>query len=154
MLLRRERAMTAVAIVLEVAFLPARSDTLGAAEIAEQLNGARRGIEPVLQALSRAGVLESVRGPRGGYRLARRPRDLRLIDVVRAVIEPAESRPVGEAAAGTLGRLGAAVVTPLWDEMDALCDGHLAGLSVEDLLKRAAAAGLRRAAPQPLDFSI
>ena len=142
--------MTAIAIVLEVAFLPGRTDTLGAAEIAERLNGARRGIEPVLQALSRAGVLESVRGPHGGYRLAKRPRDLKLLDVVRAVVEAPDAR--GENGSG--GRLGTAVVTPLWNEMDALCDTHLAALSVDDLLKRAAAKGLKRPSGQPLDFSI
>jgi len=38
-----------------------------------------------LQALSRAGILESVPGPRGGYRLARLARDITVLDVVEAV---------------------------------------------------------------------
>ena len=38
-----------------------------------------------LQALTRAGVLESVPGPRGGYRLARRPADISVLDVVEAI---------------------------------------------------------------------
>lgn len=38
-----------------------------------------------LQALAAAGILESVPGRRGGYRLARRPADIPLIDVVDAV---------------------------------------------------------------------
>src|SRR5438105_6564056 len=38
-----------------------------------------------LQALSRGGIVESVPGRRGGYRLARPPAEITLLDVVEAV---------------------------------------------------------------------
>src|SRR6266508_5269600 len=38
-----------------------------------------------LQALSQAGIVEAVPGRRGGYRLARRPDEITLLDVVDAV---------------------------------------------------------------------
>jgi Rrf2 family protein len=38
-----------------------------------------------LQALSAAGILESLPGPRGGYRLAMAPRKISLLDIVLAV---------------------------------------------------------------------
>ncbi len=38
-----------------------------------------------LQALSRAGIVEAVAGPRGGYRLARPAADVTLLDVVEAI---------------------------------------------------------------------
>ncbi len=38
-----------------------------------------------LQALSRAGIVESVAGPRGGYWLARPPAEITLLDVVVAI---------------------------------------------------------------------
>jgi Rrf2 family protein len=38
-----------------------------------------------LQAMSRAGILEAGTGPRGGYRLARSPADISVLDVVEAV---------------------------------------------------------------------
>jgi Rrf2 family protein len=38
-----------------------------------------------LQALTRAGILTSTSGPRGGFRLARRPEDITLMDVVAAI---------------------------------------------------------------------
>ncbi len=42
-----------------------------------------------LQALSGAGILETVPGPRGGYRLAKKPEDISLLDIVLAVEGPA-----------------------------------------------------------------
>jgi DNA-binding IscR family transcriptional regulator len=67
MLLRRDRALLAVDIALDVALQVGRGAELtGGAEIAERLGAQRRGIEPVLQLLTRAGILESIRGPRGG----------------------------------------------------------------------------------------
>lgn len=42
-----------------------------------------------LQALSGAGILETVPGPKGGYRLAKKPEDISLLDIVLAVEGPA-----------------------------------------------------------------
>ena len=149
MLLRRDRAMTAVAIVLDVAFHAVGSETVSAADIAERLGQARRGIEPVLQALSRAAILDSLRGPRGGYRLGRPKRELTVAQIIAAALDqdPAEEPPPG-------GPLQAAVVAPLWQEAERLCQEHFAALTLDDLLKRAAAAGLRRPATAPLNFAI
>ncbi len=148
MLLRRDRAMLGIAIVLDVAFHAGATTVVSAGEIAERIGQARRGIEPVLQALARAGLLSSVRGPRGGYRLGRARRDLPLSDIVAAVREGDMEPPPPE------GRLQAAVLVPLWDEMEALCRVRLDSLTIDDLMKRATKAGLQRPAPVPVDFAI
>ncbi|WP_346041907.1 Rrf2 family transcriptional regulator [Actinomadura chokoriensis] len=44
-----------------------------------------------LQALARAGILTSTPGPRGGFRLARTPEDISLLDVVTAIEGPEEA---------------------------------------------------------------
>ncbi len=43
-----------------------------------------------LQALVRAGILTSVSGPRGGFRLARKPGAISLLDIVTAIEGPEE----------------------------------------------------------------
>jgi Rrf2 family protein len=58
---------------------------LPAAKLAEY-----HGVPPAylakhLQALARAGLLETVKGPRGGYRLARPPAEITVLDVVEAI---------------------------------------------------------------------
>jgi Rrf2 family protein len=44
-----------------------------------------------LQALTRAGILSSVSGPRGGFQLAHRPENISLLDLVVAIEGPDEA---------------------------------------------------------------
>ena len=130
MLIRRDRAMVAVTVMLDVAFHGGRTATVSAADIAERLGMARRGMEPLLQTLSRAGLLDSVRGPRGGYRLGRPPRDIRLADIMAlATAEDAEPQD------GPGGRLQASVTDPLWDELEAAVQAKLAGATMARSLR-------------------
>jgi len=148
MMLRRDRGLLALDIALDIAFHAGRGgEVTGAAEIAERLGAARRGIEPVLQSLVRAGLLDSLRGPRGGYRMARAPRDVKLAEIIAAVTEE-EEVPVPP------GKLAGVATAPLWQELEGMLAQHLQGLTLEDLLKRAAAAGLRRPVTEPLHFVI
>ena len=52
------------------------------------------------------------------------------------------------------GRLQQAVVETLWDEFDDALMQIAGALTIEDLLKRAARAGLRKPANEPLNFVI
>jgi Rrf2 family protein len=149
MLLRRDRAMIAVLIMLDVAFHAGRAGTVSAADIAERAGLARRGIEPLLQTLSRSALLESVRGPRGGYRLGRPRRDIKLSDIVEtAISEDATSED------GPVGDLFSRVVEPAWKELDDALRAKLRELSLDDLIRRAESAGLRRPLAEPISFSI
>ena len=150
MIVRRDRAMTAVSVMLDIAFHAGRAGTVSAADIAERLGLARRGMEPLLQSLSRAGLLDSVRGPRGGYRLGRPQRDIRLSEIVAVSLSEDEDQP----AHGPAGRLHLAVVEPLWTELDEELRARLHALTLDELLRRAAAAGLHRPASEPITFAI
>jgi Rrf2 family transcriptional regulator, iron-sulfur cluster assembly transcription factor len=150
MLIRRDRAMLAVTVMLDVAFHGGRTATVSGAEIAERLALARRGMEPLLQALSRTGLLESVRGPRGGYRLGRSRRDIKLSDVVAAAVNEGETEPPD----GPSGQLQERVVDVLWAEMETAAHNRLAAVTLDDLLRRAASAGLRRPTAEPITFTI
>lgn len=149
MLIRKDRAMLAISIMLDVAFHGGRTATVSAADLAERLGLARRGMEPLLQTLSRAGLLESVRGPRGGYRLGRPRRDIRLSDIVALVTTDEVTGHDGPA-----GVLHGAVIDPLWLRLEASASDVLAGLSLDDLMREAAAAGLRRPNTEPISFAI
>ncbi len=141
--------MLGVTIMLDVAFHGGRAATVSAADIADRLGMARRGMEPLLQSLSRGALLESVRGPRGGYRLARPRRDIKLSEIVSVAC--ADNPEVTE---GPSGLLQDAVVDQLWQELDAIVASRLDGLTLDDLMRRAAAAGMRRPTTEPITFAI
>lgn len=147
-MLKKERAWLAVCIMLDVAFFAGRGRTVPGAEVADRLGESRRGIEPVLQALARGGLLSSTRGPKGGYRLARPARDIGLDMITRAIVDLADPAPV------PAGGLRALVAEPLWTELEAGLEKILAGMTLADLLARAAAAGMQRPAAGPLNFAI
>ena len=67
-----------------LATLPARG-ALPAAKLAEYHGVPAAYLAKHLQALARDGVLETVKGARGGYRLARPAADITLADVVEAI---------------------------------------------------------------------
>ncbi len=58
---------------------------LPAAALAEFHGVSRSYLLKHLQALSGAGILQTVPGPNGGYRLAKQPADITLLDIVLAV---------------------------------------------------------------------
>lgn len=67
-----------------LAALPS-GQTLPAAKLAELHDVPPAYLAKHLQAMAGAGITESVAGPHGGYRLAKPPADISLLDVVRAV---------------------------------------------------------------------
>lgn len=141
--------MVAVAIVLDIAFHGSGDTVVSAAELAERTGMARRTLEPLLQAMSREHLLDSIRGPNGGYRLARPARLIKLSDVISVGLSSLE-----EAAPDLSGRLQQAVIDPLWGEFDTSLQAQTDALTVEDLLRRAAKAGLRKPVSEPLNFVI
>jgi Rrf2 family iron-sulfur cluster assembly transcriptional regulator len=141
--------MVAISVMLDVAFHSGRTATVSAADIATRLGLARRGMEPLLQGLSRAGLLDSVRGPRGGYRLGRNRRDIGLTEII-AVATADDVEPTD----GPTGPLQTLVVDHVWNDLEQAATRHLATLTLDDLMRQAAAAGLRRPAAEPIVFAI
>ena len=74
----------AIHSVTMLAVLPA-DGVLSAAALAEFHGVSTSYLLKHLQALSRAGILDTVPGPKGGYRLARQSEEITLLDIILAV---------------------------------------------------------------------
>src|SRR5262245_7859718 len=77
------KGLLAIAAVVDVA-LHGRERPVSARELAARHNLPARHLEPVLQALVHAGIFNGVRGPRGGYELARERKRISIADILRA----------------------------------------------------------------------
>src|SRR5262245_28197047 len=74
----------AVRAMVALAKLP--EDTYaGAARIAKEIGAPQNYLGKLLQALAREGLVESQKGLGGGFRLARTPRRISLLDVVEPI---------------------------------------------------------------------
>ena len=126
------KGLLAIAAVIDVA-LNARGQPVAAKALASRHRLPPRHLEPVLQALVRQGVLKGVRGPRGGYELAREPRRITAQDILRAIGSMEEN---GNGAA-TKSALMADVVMPALIQAEGVFSGALGHINIEDLVAAA-----------------
>ncbi len=121
-------------------------------DIAERQGIPRRYLEQVLQHLVRSGILMGRRGPRGGYRLARERRRITVGEIVRRVAEiEGVADPLDDAPDSRIAR---AVVRPLWADLQQRFMSELEQVTIEDLCRRAEAAGIDSPGAGRLDVGI
>lgn len=135
MLLSR-RSLLAIATVVDVA-LHARPVPVTAKALAARHRLAPRHLETVLQALVRHGILKGLRGPRGGYELARERRRVSVGDIVRAAQTGGEEGGVEALADPGMSALIATLVVPAVAAAGEVYLRELDAISVEDLCGRA-----------------
>lgn len=151
MLKMSRKVLFAIEAVLDIAY-HAGPEPVQSREITRRQGIPRRYLEQALQNLVRDGILVGVRGPRGGYRLARERRRISLGEIVRVVrqIETDED-PLRDDCGSPLGHQ---VVRPLWQELQDDVMDRLNEVSLDELCTRANQAGIVSEGRKMLDFSI
>ena len=146
-----KKMVFALEAVLDIAY-NAGAEPVRSKEITRRQGISQRHIEQVMQRLVHAGVLKGVRGPRGGYRLARERRRVTVGEIARIVYAIEDH---GEAAvASDRSALGKAVVRPLWRELQDDLMARLDALTIDELCKRAQDRGVPNEPGERLDFTI
>ena len=121
--------------------LAKRGRTGGGPVAARELADAERlpadYVEQILLRLRRAGLVESVRGAKGGYLLARQPADISVRDVMSASEHQTfeincETHPVD---AERCSPDSTCSIRPVWHALQQRVDDLLAGISLADLMK-------------------
>jgi Rrf2 family iron-sulfur cluster assembly transcriptional regulator len=89
-------------------------------EIAERQDISLAYLEQLFVKLRRAEIVESVRGPGGGYRLARPVGEIRISEVLAAVDETMDALSRGAGASGaTTGTREQVLADKLWEQLSA-----------------------------------
>ncbi len=116
--------------LLELAGIHGQGGVLQVAEIAQRQGIPDRYLEQMLTSLRRGQILRSIRGPRGGYQLARPPAEIRVAEVVQCL--------EGETTARGSGRRDSPesdVLAALEGRLDAARRSILEGTTLLDLLE-------------------
>jgi Rrf2 family iron-sulfur cluster assembly transcriptional regulator len=118
------------------------------AEIAARQDISQEYLEQLFLKLRKGGLVESIRGPGGGYRLSRDADDIYIYDIIAAVDEPMKmTRCEGDAVEGCVK--GERCCThDLWSSIGRQVNTFLANVSLDDVVGRrnlALAASIRQA---------
>jgi Rrf2 family transcriptional regulator, iron-sulfur cluster assembly transcription factor len=139
----------ALEAVVDIAY-NARPEPVQSREITKRQGIPQRYLEQVMQQLVHANILKGVRGPRGGYTLARERRRITVGEIIRVVGEVEEDNGAGESQS----QLGAAVISPLWEEMQTEMMRRFDNVTIEDLCRRADASRIQPEQQRQADFTI
>jgi Rrf2 family protein len=125
------KGLLAIAAVVDVA-LNAGERPVSARKLAARHNLPPRHLEPVLQALVHEGIFHGIRGPRGGYELARDRGRITVADVLRAA-----GTDDGDGGPAKNSRILDEIVLPALAAAERAFTAALAQLSIEDLARGA-----------------
>jgi Rrf2 family protein len=132
MALLSHKGLLAIAAVVDVA-LHGRGGPVSAKSLAARHALPARHLEPVLQALVRVGILRGIRGPRGGYELARERRRITADEILRAA-GTIEDTDTGKHSASALLT---SVVIPAMAQAERAFSSALSRISLDELARRA-----------------
>jgi Rrf2 family iron-sulfur cluster assembly transcriptional regulator len=125
------KGLLAIAAVTDVAVY-SRGRPVSAKVLAARHALPARHLEPVLQALVREGILKGIRGPHGGYQLARDRRRITADEILRAA-RGMENPDEAAADSSLLNN----VVVPAVAQAERAFAAALGRINVEDLARRA-----------------
>jgi Rrf2 family transcriptional regulator, iron-sulfur cluster assembly transcription factor len=130
MILLPRKALLAIAAVVDVA-LQTVERPISAKTLATRHGLPPRHLESVLQSLVRDGILRGIRGPRGGYTLARERHCVTVNDILRATgrADGAEQQPGSE--------LMSKVVIPVLSAAEQEFGVALSRINLEDMTRQA-----------------
>jgi Rrf2 family iron-sulfur cluster assembly transcriptional regulator len=104
------------------------------AEIAARQQISLSYLEQLFARLRRKGLVESVRGPGGGYRLARTAEDTSIADIVHAVDEPLRATRCTGHAKGCMAKGERCLTHDLWEDLGERIEDYLTSISLADVV--------------------
>jgi Rrf2 family iron-sulfur cluster assembly transcriptional regulator len=123
------------------------------ADISQRQEISQEYLEQIFAKLRKSGLVESARGPGGGYKLARDMEDIRIADIVSAADEPLQiTRCQGDAIEGCVAG-GQCLTHDLWSSLGRQVYSFLAAITLGDVVNKrnlALQAAVRRAKAHPV----
>ncbi len=114
-----------------------RGKPVALAEVADRQEISLSYLEQLFGKLRRGGLVSSVRGPGGGYRLAHEPEATRIADIILAVDEPIKAtRCTTGSPRGCHSHQGRCLTHDLWEELGNQIYLYLSSVTLADICER------------------
>ena len=104
------------------------------AEIASRQEISLSYLEQLFARLRRKGLVQSARGPGGGYRLTRTAAETSIAEIVLAVDEPLRATRCSVPGKGCMLKGERCLTHDLWDDLGHRIEDYLASVSLADVL--------------------
>lgn len=125
----------ALKVMLDLASCPAE-EYISLKAISDRHSISMKYLESIVAMLSKAGLLESLRGKAGGYRLNKPAEAYSVGDILRAAEgDLSVSNCMGENEGGC-EKAGECLTMPLWRELDQIVTRYLDSVTLKDLLQQ------------------
>ncbi|WP_138378970.1 RrF2 family transcriptional regulator [Luteithermobacter gelatinilyticus] len=146
-----KKMIYALEAVVDIAY-NGRVNPVQSRDITQRQGIPQRYLEQVMQQLVRANILKGVRGPKGGYFLARERRRISVGEIVRVINELDAKSSKSEFVSKS--EMGRKVINPLLDELNAEIMGKLDSITLQDLCEQASLEGVESDADKGFVFTI
>ena len=104
--------------------------------IAERQKAPIKYLEAIVALLNRAGMVESLRGKEGGYRLTRRPEEYNVFEILRLTEESmAPVACLGKGEVPDCDHADGCLTLPMWQKLDTLIEAYLSTVTLRDLIE-------------------
>lgn len=104
-------------------------------DISSRQDISNKYLEQIVSALNKAGMVRSIRGPQGGYMLAKKPEDYTVGDILRVM--EGSMAPVSclEFEENTCPRESTCATLMVWKRLDEAIKGVIDGITLADLVE-------------------
>ena len=112
-------------------------EPIALADVADRQEISLSYLEQIFGKLRRGGLVNSIRGPGGGYMLSRSAADTRISDIILAVDEPIQTtRCKPGSPFGCKSNQSRCMTHDLWEELGHQIYIYLSSVSLEDVVKK------------------
>lgn len=124
----------ALRVMLDIALQP-QEEHVSLKAIAQRQEVSMKYLEAIVASMSKAGLLDSLRGKNGGYRLNKLPCEYTIGEILKAA--EGEIVSVGCLGDGKGGceKADACLTLPLWKKLDQVVEDYLESVTLQDILE-------------------
>ncbi len=105
-------------------------------------------VSKILKTLTRAGILQSQRGTKGGYALTRSPEDIAIVEIIGAMEGPIAMTECIENATGECDQVLRCPVQANWQVINQAVANALSDITLADMIRPVSATETERCGPE------